>query len=125
MDFGERLLYHQIHPAKLLTDWVAALASFYLLWQNELALGIAVAIIPTVIVSFLVMQFADLYKYKKSRLGMYVKRYMTMEARATRVFGFVVGAVGAWYRMIPVVAVGVVLVILVWLRGAFSKRAGA
>lgn len=122
MDFSERLLYHQIYPVKLLVDWSMALISLCLFWQHELLPGIAVAVIPTVLVSFLVIQFADLYRYKKSRMGRYVHKYMTTEAQATRLFGFLVCAAGAWYQMLPVVAVGVILVILVWLRGAFSKK---
>jgi hypothetical protein len=121
MDFRERLLYQQIHPAKLLTDWCFGLLSFYVLWQQQLALGIVVAVVPAIVVSILVLQFADLYKYKKSRLGIYVHKYVNTESYATRLFGFVVGAGGAWYHMPLLVAVGIVLVALGWLVGAFRN----
>ena len=121
MDFRERLLYHQIHPAKLLTDWCAAVVSFYFLWQHQLALGVAIAIVPPVLVSIAVIQFSDLYGYKKSRMGRYVHKYMSMEAHATKLFGFLVSAAGAWYNLLPVVVVGIILVVLVWLRGSFRE----
>ena len=121
MDFKERVLYSQIHPAKLLTDWCAGMVSLYIFWQHEFALGVAVAIIPTVLVAVLVIGFADLYRYKKSRLGSYVHKFETADARATRLFGFVVGAASAWYQMLPVVAVGIALIVLAWLRGSLRS----
>jgi hypothetical protein len=119
MDFKERVLYSQIHPAKLLTDWCAGMVSLYIFWQHNLALGIAVAVIPTLLAAVLVIRFADLYRYKKSQLGRYIHKYGTVDARVTRLFGYLVSAAGAWYQMLPVVAVGLALVILAWLRGSF------
>ncbi len=36
MDFREKQLYHQIHPAKLFTDWSAGFIALYFLWQHNL-----------------------------------------------------------------------------------------
>ena len=33
MNFKEKSLYHQIHPAKLLTDWITTVPSLFLLWN--------------------------------------------------------------------------------------------
>jgi hypothetical protein len=37
MDFGEKVLYHQIHPAKLAADISASLVSTYLMWRRRFA----------------------------------------------------------------------------------------
>jgi len=35
METREKVLYHQIHPAKLLTDWGTLPIALYLLWQRR------------------------------------------------------------------------------------------
>jgi hypothetical protein len=37
MTLKERMLYHQVHPAKLGTDIAAEVTSLYFFWQHELA----------------------------------------------------------------------------------------
>ena len=32
MTLAEKTLYHQIHPVKLLVDWVAGVLSLYFFW---------------------------------------------------------------------------------------------
>ena len=34
MDFNEKVLYHQIHPAKLAADVSGSLLSSYLMWRG-------------------------------------------------------------------------------------------
>ena len=43
---AERTLYHQIHPAKLLIDWLAGLFALYFFWHRNLLPGLLVSIIP-------------------------------------------------------------------------------
>jgi hypothetical protein len=35
MDLGEKVLYHQIHPAKLTADVSGSLVSTYLMWRHK------------------------------------------------------------------------------------------
>jgi hypothetical protein len=35
----EKILFHQVHPAKLATDIAAAVVSLYFLWQHQLVIG--------------------------------------------------------------------------------------
>jgi len=35
MDFTEKVLYHQIHPAKLTADVTSSFISTYLLWRRR------------------------------------------------------------------------------------------
>jgi hypothetical protein len=66
VEFADKALYHQIHPAKLLTDWATAFVAAYLLWEHALVAGLIVGFIPSVVASALVIRFADLERLKAS-----------------------------------------------------------
>ncbi len=76
MDFNEKVLYHQIHPAKLATDIGASLVSTYLMWRRRFAWAMLAAFVPAVVASILVIRYADLERRKRSRFGRYMRRYM-------------------------------------------------
>jgi hypothetical protein len=117
MTLSDRILFHQIHPAKLVTDVSAAMLCLYFLWQRDLSLAIVVAMVPPLIASGLVLGFADLEALKQSALGAYIKRYMTPAMQLLRVCGFLVMAVAAWNHAPLAVLAGLVVVAAVWLRG--------
>jgi hypothetical protein len=87
MDFGEKVLYHQIHPAKLAADVGASIVSTYLMWHRGFAAAIFAAFVPAVLASALVMRYADLERRKHSRFGRYMQRYMNRRVEAWRFFG--------------------------------------
>ena len=60
MTLKEKLLFHQVHPAKLATDIGAAIVSLYLLWQQQLVLGLLTHFIPPPIGSAAVIRFAPI-----------------------------------------------------------------
>jgi hypothetical protein len=97
----EKGLYHQIHPLKLATDISAEIISLYLFWRRKLVAGLIVGVVPPMIVSFLLMRFANLEPYKQSSVGRYISVAMTPSAIMMRVLGTIVPHLGAWYR-IPV-----------------------
>src|SRR5262249_54010816 len=113
----EKQLYHQIHPLKLATDISAEIISLYLFWKRKLIPGIIAALIPAIIASALIMNLADLEKYKQSPLGKYIHTYMTPGAVGLRILGTVVSHLGAWYRKPALLPLGWTLVLLGWLRG--------
>jgi hypothetical protein len=84
MTLSEKILFHQVHPAKLATDIVAALVSLHFLWQHELAIGLVTHFIPPPIGSAAVIRFANLEPYKTSHIDAYLARYMTPTAQAIR-----------------------------------------
>jgi hypothetical protein len=61
----ERILYHQIHPSKLATDWSSGVMAALLFWQHRQALGLLVGLAPSVVVSPFLIQFADLGQWKR------------------------------------------------------------
>ena len=117
MTFREKQLYHQIHPLKLATDISAEFVSLYLFWKRKLLAGMLVFLVPPVVVSMLIMRLVNLEGYKESAFGRYIRSYMTPPVVTVRILGTVVTHVGAWYRKPGLIPLGLVLVLLGWLRG--------
>jgi hypothetical protein len=69
MDFNEKVLYHQIHPAKLTADVSGSLVSTYLMWRHKFVAALLSAFGPATIASVLVIRYADLEKRKHSPCG--------------------------------------------------------
>ena len=59
MNLKDKQLYHQIHPLKLFVDFSTAFVSLYFLWIHELIFGLVIAIIPSIITSYLMLNFMD------------------------------------------------------------------
>ena len=117
MTLKEKLLFHQVHPAKLATDIGAAIVSLYLLWQHQLVIGLLTHFIPPPIGSAAVIRFADLETYKNSRLGAYLLRYMTPIAQAARLAGDLITVGAAWYQSFAGILFGLAIIAAAWSYG--------
>jgi hypothetical protein len=125
MNLQDRSLYHQIHPLKLLTDWGTGIFAPYLFWGHNLATALVIALIPSAIVSFVLIRFANLEKYKESSFGKYVHKYIKRQIEATRLAGYAVMAIGAWAHIIWLIPLGLLIILLGWIRGLiFTKKSG-
>ena len=121
MNLKEKYLYHQIHPFKLFTDIGAAFGSLYLLWRHQLAFALVVALAPPLLVSMLLMRYADLEPYRQSAFGKYIARSMSHAMEAVRLTGMVVAALGAWHQSLWIIVAGTAIVLVGWLRGKISN----
>jgi hypothetical protein len=117
MTAQERALYHQIHPLKLFTDWSTGVVALYPLWQHDLITAIIIGIVPSVVVSLVLVRFANLEKYKESRFGKYISRYMTRTIEMIRFAGYAIMAIGAWFHAIWLIPLGLLVILLGWFRG--------
>ncbi len=117
----EKQLYHQIHPLKLLTDISAEIISLYLFWRHKLVAGLVLGIIPSVIVSVIMIKWVNLEKYKQSAVGRYLTINMTPFAVTLRILGTIISHIGAWYQpwLIPL---GEGSVTLGWTLGLMLRR---
>ena len=118
----EKSLYHQIHPLKLCTDISAEVLSLYLFWKRKLLAGFVAWLVPPIIASTLIIKWVDLEAYKQSGFGRYIRVYMTPLVVAARLLGTVVTHLGAWYRRPVFIPLGLVIILLAWLRGIFLPR---
>ena len=122
MDFNEKVLYHQIHPAKLAADVSGSIVSTYLMWRRRFAWAMLAAFLPAVVASVLVARYADLERRKHSRFGRYMRIYVDRRfLDAWRFFGQVVMWVGAWYRVGKLIPIGCAIVVAAWPSGAWRK----
>jgi hypothetical protein len=117
MTLKEKILYHQIHPLKLIADWGTGILALYLFWRNNILPALLLASIPSSIVSVIVIRFADLKKYQQSRIGRYICQFMTRPLEIIRLAGYVLMALGAWYHVLWPIAAGFLAITLAWLRG--------
>lgn len=115
MNARERQIYHQIHPLKLATDVVSALAATWLFWQHSLAIALALGLLPPIVVSALVLRFANLDRYRDSRFGAYIGRNMTRRVEAARLAGLLPLWGGAWLQRGFIIAAGILWILLCWL----------
>ena len=100
MNLEKRSLYHQIHPLKLFVDWGTGIVALYLFWGHNLTAALVITLIPSIILSFILIRFANLEKYKESSLERYIHKYMTGQIEVTRLAGCVTMALGAWAHII-------------------------
>lgn len=117
MDLRGRVLYHQVHPLKLATDWTTAAFAASLLWKHRLAWALLVGFGPSILVSAALVRFADLTACKESPLGRYISGFMTRSVELGRFLGLAVFWGGAWVGSTPLMVLGVGVIIACWARG--------
>ena len=122
LTFGERVLYHQIHPAKLFADIATALIGIDLFWRHELFPGLIIALAPPVLVSVVLLREADLERYRASPMGAYLRRFMPPWVQAVRLFGVGVAFDAAWQHVPAGVIGGLALVAICWANGIGRRR---
>jgi hypothetical protein len=121
MQLGERVLYHQIHPLKLLTDVGAAIVATDLLWAHRPALALILGFVPSVVVSAALLRWADLEPYRRSPFGRYIRRFMTHRVELARLAGLVPLWGGAWLRRPAIIVAGAVWILGCWLWGPSAR----
>ena len=110
MNFAERALYHQIHPAKLFADIATALVAIDLFWRQALVPGLIIALLPPLLVSAVLMREADFERYRASPMGAYLRQFMPPWVQALRLFGVGVASYAAWHHFPAGVISGLALV---------------
>ncbi|HLR23608.1 MAG TPA: hypothetical protein VK100_07810 [Pseudogracilibacillus sp.] len=121
MDLKEKKLYHQIHPLKLLTDWITGGISLYLLWFHQLTTALLVMFIPSIVVSIMIVKYGNLEKIKKSTFGNYMKRTMITWMEIVRLAGFVIMIIGAWLHIIWLIIFGLLIILFGWIQGRVTQ----
>jgi hypothetical protein len=121
MTSKEKMLYHQIHPLKLFVDISASLLTTYFAWQHNIVWFLILFLLPSVIVTILLMKYADIERLKKSELGKYVGVHMTRTIEGIRVGGQIIMWIAAWFHSPILIAFGVLVIIGGWLNGKFKR----
>ena len=122
MQRRERVLYHQIHPLKLLTDVGTAAATTALLWRHHLVLALIVGFVPSLVISGVLLRWVDLERYRRSAAGRYIARFMTHRVELARFAGLLPLWGGAWIQRPAVIALGVAWIGSCWLWGLWAPQ---
>ena len=117
MNFREKEKYHEIHPAKLAVDVSTTLLSICFYWVQDFILGTVIGYLPSVIATVVIIKWVNLERIKQSPFGRYIDKYMTNTMRLIRFAGLIVATIAAWYNMWWLVLVGLLAILLAWLRG--------
>jgi hypothetical protein len=120
--FREKALYHQIHPAKLAIDVLAAVVSLYFLWRHQLVIGLVTHFAPPIAASALLLRFGNFERQKTGVFGRYIAWHMTRAVEALRLGGDLVMAIGAWFRSPALIIGGLMIVLAAWISGPLRRR---
>jgi len=121
MTTKEKILYHQIHPLKLSVDISTGLFTTCLAWQHKVTWFLILFLIPSVIITLLLVRFADLEWLKNSVFGKYVRQHMTSTIGAIRSAGQIIMWVAAWYHLPILIILGLLIIAGGWLKGLLFK----
>ncbi len=124
LDIRERILLHQVHPAKLAIDWGTGLIAAWLFWDHMLPAALIVGFLPSIIISIYLILRVDLSRYKETPLGRYFVSPLTRPGDPVRLFGLIVLWTGAWFNSILAAAAGLGIIIFGWGKGLLVKKRG-
>ena len=124
LDIRERILLHQVHPAKLAIDWGTGLIAAWLFWDHNLPAALIVGFLPSIFVSIYLILRVDLSRYKETPLGRYFSSPLTRPGDPVRLFGLIVMWTGAWFNSILAATAGLAIIIFGWGKGLLVRRRG-
>ncbi len=124
LSLEQRVLIHQVHPAKLAVDISASVVSNVLLWRHRLVAGLAVRYLAPPLGSALVLLIADVERLAPTSAGHYVLEHMPPGMVVLRLAGDTLMAIGAWRRRRDYIAIAVLLVVLGWSHGLIAPVPG-
>ena len=122
MTFNEKKLYHQIHPLKLFVDISSGFLTTYLSWQHNWFWFLSLMVIPSLITSYLLMWYVNLESLKSSKLGYYLKKYMTNGMEAFRFSGQIIMWIAAWYHLLFLIVIGFLMIAGGWCSGLIFTK---
>jgi len=122
LTLSERVLYHQIHPAKLFADISTALIGIDLFWRHELVPALIIALVSPVLVSVVLVREADLERYRSSAMGAYLRRFMPPSVQVLRIFSVGFAFYAAWQHVTAGIIGSLALVAACWANGIVRRH---
>jgi hypothetical protein len=122
MRFADKVLVHQVHPAKIGADTTASALSNVLLWTGRPRAALGVRVLLPAAGSLAVLTLADLEALAMSSRGRYVLAHMPPSAQAVRLAGDAVMALGAHRRSVALLMGGAAVIAVGWSHAAWPVR---
>ncbi|TGK01826.1 hypothetical protein EHQ53_15250 [Leptospira langatensis] len=117
----EKILYHQIHPFKLFTDFFTGFLTTYFAWEHSILWFLAFFLLPSIVVTLIVIRFSDLDRLKDSAFGNYVRKYMDYKMQTIRSVGQLLMWCSAWFHLPFLILLGFLLIMSGWMNGLIRK----
>jgi hypothetical protein len=124
MQLADKVLVHQVHPAKIGVDVTASIVSNVLLWKAQPKPALAVRVLLPMAGSAAVLSLADLDASAKTRRGQYVLKHMPPSAQALRLAGDVLMGFGAYRRSPGLLVTGAAVTAAGWSHAAWPRTSG-
>jgi hypothetical protein len=121
MQLADKILVHQVHPAKIIADVTASVASNVLLWKGQPKAALAARIVLPVVGSLAVFTLADLDALARTSRGRYVLAHMPPSAQAVRLAGDALMGLGARRRNVALVLAGAAVIAAGWSHAAWPR----
>jgi hypothetical protein len=121
MQLDEKVLVHQVHPAKVAADVTASVVSNVLLWRGRPKAGLAVRVVLPMAGSGIVLAVADLEALAQAKRGQYVLAHMPASAQAVRLAGDALMGLGAHRRSVALLALGAVVIVTGWSHAVWPQ----
>ena len=124
MRLADKVLVHQVHPAKVGVDVTASVVSNVLLWRARPKAALAVRVLLPLAGSAAVLGLADLDALAVTRRGRYVCAHMPPSAQAARLAGDAVMGLGARRRSLMLLIAGAGIIVAGWSHAAWPGTSG-
>ena len=121
MQLADKILVHQVHPAKIGADVTASMVSNILLWKEQPKTAVTVRVLLSVAGSAAVLSLADLDALAKTRRGQYVLAHMPPSAQAVRLAGDALMGFGAHRRSFALLLAGAGIIAAGWSHAAWPR----
>ena len=121
MELADRVLVHQVHPAKIGADVTASVISNVLLWRARPKAAIAVRVLLPLAGSAALLRFADLDALARTGRGRYVLAHMPPSAQALRLAGDAMMGLGAYRHRRVLIVAGVAVVVAGWSHAVWPS----
>jgi hypothetical protein len=120
----DRERYHQLHPAKLVTDWSTAIVAGGLLWSSQPLAAVVVGFAPSIVVSsaFFSGRFdRALEAIRRRPIARAIAPKLSVDINTLRFAGLAVSWAGCWFHRAWMIPAGVFVILgawwLAWRRG--------
>ncbi|TGK04009.1 hypothetical protein EHO59_10850 [Leptospira semungkisensis] len=117
MTTKEKILYHQIHPLKLMVDFCTGFLTTFLAWEHNLLWFLVLFLIPSIIATLVIIQFVDLERRKNSPFGKYIENYMGSSMQMIRSCGQLIMWFSAWFHLPILIILGFIVILAGWMNG--------
>jgi hypothetical protein len=121
---ADKILVHQVHPAKIGADVTASVVSNVLLWQARPKAAVVVRVLMPAAGSAAVLSLADLDALARTRRGRYVLNHMPPSAQVVRLAGDVLMGSGAHRRNPALLLAGAAVIMAGWSHSTWPRTSG-